>query len=56
MNNKDINPTDSNGDYHGYQLWYFSNGKIWLRGNRVHGNEIGYEEWHLAKRTNFFIR
>jgi len=55
MNKKDIDPTDKRGRLHGYQQWY-RNGKLWLRGKWIHGLEIGYEELHSTKQTNFYIK
>jgi len=52
---KDIEETDSNGLYHGYQEWYMY-GKLSSRLLMKHGDEIGYEEYHGAKSTNFYIR
>jgi len=57
MNHKiDIEETDSNGLYHGYQEWYDYFGNLSLRLIMKHGNEIGYEEWHNENETNFYIR
>jgi len=53
--NKDIDPTDKNDRYHGYQQWYW-HGKLWLRCNWVHGLVIGYEENHNFKETSYYIR
>jgi len=54
---KDIEPKDNKLRWHGYQQWYWNaNGKIWLRGNFIHGLVIGYQEWHDNKQTNFYIR
>ena len=55
---KDIEPKNSKDQYHGYQQWYYcdNNHKLYLRGNWKNDNEIGYEEWHSNKRTNFYIR
>ena len=57
MNNikKDIEPTDKNGKYHGYQQWY-SLDDIWLRCISKHGKVIGYKETHLLLETQFHIR
>jgi len=54
-NKKDIEPKDKNCRFHGYQEWYYS-GKLTFRSKYIHGIVIGYQEWHSAKRTNFFIR
>jgi len=53
---EDIDPTDNNGYFHGYQQWYWTTGKLWYRGKCIHGLEIGYLEWHDNKQTNFYIR
>jgi hypothetical protein len=58
--NKDITKRNINnykhGQYHGYQEWYGADGKMWLRGNWKNDDEIGYDEWHYKKQTNFYIR
>ena len=56
QNKEDIDPKDNKGYYHGYQEWYWGNGKIWYRGKWIHGDRIGYSEWHDNKQTNFYIR
>jgi hypothetical protein len=55
---EDIESINPKGDHHGYQEWYYleNNHKLYLRGDMKNGNEIGYEEWHSVKRTNFYIR
>ena len=51
-----LKPVDLEGKAHGYQRWYNSYGGIWYRCVMKHGAEIGYEEWHNNKETNFYIR
>ena len=51
-----LKPFDSEGRGHGYQQWYYGNGVIWYRCVMKHGAEMGYEEWHNNKETNFYIR
>lgn len=59
---EDIEPIDSNGQWHGYQEWYYDGfdrgtiGEICYRCNFKHGKEIGYEEWHSNYENNFHIR
>jgi len=53
---KDITNKNNKNQYHGYQEFYLSNDKIECRVNYKNGQEIGYEEWHLFKRTNYYIR
>jgi len=59
---KEIVTKDKHGRLHGYQEWYYNNGKILSRSNRVHGRVIGYIEWHDREiddddvSTHFFIR
>lgn len=56
MKNNSITTTkDSNGQAHGYQQWY-NNKVLWYRCVMKHGDEIGCEEWHKNKETNFYIR
>jgi len=60
MNNKDIDPIDSNNRFHGYQQWNYS-GKLLLRGKFIHGRNIGYTEYHGNTHNNnkkciFFIK
>lgn len=52
----DIDPTDENDLWHGYQEWYSFMNKLNLRLVMKHGAEIGYEEWHNEMETNFYIR
>lgn len=54
--NKEIEPIDSNGDWHGYQEWYALYNRLWYRGMYKHGLEIGYEEYHKCDETNYYIK
>lgn len=54
MKYKDIDPTDKNGKYHGYQEWY-SLDDIWVRGVFKNDDEIGYLEDHITNETIFYI-
>jgi len=56
INKTDINPLDSKGQSHGYQEWYNGNNILSYRGTYKNDQEIGYEEWHSTKSTNFYIR
>jgi len=58
---KNIITKNYKGQYHGYQEWYLYNsnktinGILQLRGTYKKSEEIGYEEWHAVKETNFYI-
>ncbi len=56
--NKDINPINNNGKYHGYQEWYTKDCKLYLRVTMKHGLPLGYEEWHFTSEfeTNYHIK
>ena len=41
---------------HGYQECYVNHDKIVLRGYYKDGSEIGYEEYHQAELTNYYIK
>lgn len=62
---QDIDNINSKGENHGYQEWYNSDGKMWLRGTWKNGQEIGYEECNdvsgkslgeEGSEVNFYIR
>ncbi len=53
---KHIRSRNYKGQCHGYQEWHRSNNTIWFRGKFINGDEIGYEEIHLKRTTNFYIR
>ena len=46
---------NNKGQHHGYYELYY-NHKLSYRLNYKNDKEIGYEEWHLTKTTNFYIR
>jgi hypothetical protein len=41
---------------HGYQEWYGVTNKLLCRCIYKHGDDIGYEEYHTAKKTTFYIK
>lgn len=53
--NKEILQFNDKKQYHGYQEWYYGD-KLELRGVMKNDMEIGYEEWHEEKVTNYYIR
>ena len=53
---RDINNYNHMGQYHGYQEQYGLYHDLALRGKSKNDDEIGYEEWHYKKQTNFYIR
>ena len=55
-NIKNIATKNSKGQYHGYQQWYWLDGKINYRGNRKNGEFIGYQEHFGGGVTNLFIK
>lgn len=55
MNPKNIVNFNKYMKFHGYQEWYNIYG-ISYRGYRKNDMEIGYEEYHPIKETNFYIR
>ena len=54
--NKDIKNYNSKGEWHGHQEWYYNNGKVAHRGTSKNTRDIGYNEWHSSKRTEYHIR
>jgi hypothetical protein len=54
-NKTDIDTFNYKGQSHGYQEWY-ANAKLFYRGIYRNDLEVGYEEWHSTKSTNFYIR
>jgi len=54
MKNKQIINYNTEGEYHGYQKWYWDN-KLWFRCNFKNGRRIGYMERHGIKQTKFYI-
>ena len=57
MNDKNIQPIH-NGQYHGYQQWYYTNNDILFRGVMKYNNLIKYIEYHskLIKETIYYIK
>jgi hypothetical protein len=53
---KDIDPTNLKGQLHGYQEWYSLDGKLVLRGHSKNDMDIGYQEYHRLKQTEFHIK
>lgn len=51
----DIRNYNEKQELHGYQEWYIIN-ILYNRGNFKNDDEIGYEEWHYFKETNFYIK
>ena len=53
-NNKEIQPKNSKGKFHGYQEWYWDIecNRLWHRGKYKNGNPIGYEDYHSDERTH----
>jgi hypothetical protein len=54
--NKDINNYNIKGKRYGYHEWYGYDDKISLRCKYKNDIPMGYEEWHLRQKTNFYIR
>jgi len=59
--NKEIDPKNDKGDWHGYQEWYWDDnywcdGVIWVRAVMKNGNDVGYTERHRIQTTNYYIR
>ena len=57
-NKKNIINRDFNCQFHGYQEWYYTDGKIELRGVIKNGNIIGYIEIHafsLDRESTIFM-
>ena len=52
----DTHTKNSKGNLHGYQEWYSFSGVLYIKGKYKNGKEIGYEELHLTKQTNYYIR
>ena len=53
---RDIKTKNNKNKNHGYQEWYGLYHDLALRGKSKNDDEIGYEEWHYKKQTNFHIR
>jgi len=54
-NIKDIRNLNNEGEFHGYQELYVYN-LIYVRGNFKNDEEIGYQEWHTIKETEYYIK
>ena len=63
--NKDIDPVNIKGEYHGYQEWYYDGNTIWYRGCYKNSEEVGYSEVNYSPSSgigeggteiNFVIR
>lgn len=52
---KNIVNKNPKGQFHGYQEWHNSTGKLRLRSIAKNGKSINYQEWHDNKRTTFYI-
>ena len=52
----DIDPKNNKDEFHGYQEWYKTNGKIWLRGIMKNNLDLYYMERHTLKITYYHIR
>lgn len=55
MNNS-IRHINDKDEHHGYLELRDYNHVLLIRVNYKNDNEVGYEEWHLTKTTNFYIR
>jgi len=53
---KNIINTNNNFEFHGYNEWYWNNGKLRLRTNFKNKFVIGYAEWHQYKQTSYKIK
>jgi hypothetical protein len=52
----EIEPKNNKGEWHGYQEWYYPNGKLRCRGIMKHDLDVGYQEYHQYEETEFYIR
>ncbi len=52
---KEIINYNNKEQYHGYQEWYWDGNELSYRRYRKNYLRIDYTEYHLAKRTNFYI-
>ena len=53
---KNIINTNSKGQRHGYQEWYWDDNTLRYKGNCNNGKLIGYSEFHTIKEINFYIK
>ena len=54
--NKSIRNYNSKNETHGYQEFYYVNGKLSLRANFKNGSGVGYVEMHRFVQTLYIIR
>ena len=52
---KGIHKYNSKGQAHGYQETYLHD-KLFVRGHSKNAKDIGYNEWHYKKKTEYHIR
>jgi len=52
--NKDIDPKNDKGQFHGYQEWYWFD-NLWLRIVMKNNMDVGYEENHHNRKTIYHI-
>jgi hypothetical protein len=52
-----IENKNDNFQWHGYQQWYWTKGKLHYRGCWKNGVRLGYMEWHnnVCKSVKFYI-
>ena len=55
MKNKDVVNKNDKGGLYGYQERY-NNSILYFRGIYKNDLEVGYDEWHSSKETEFYIR
>ena len=55
-NKEDMTNYNSKGQFHGYQERYHYDNKLMVRGNSKNGLDVGYQEWHNVKETEYYIR
>ena len=55
IENKNILPKNTDGNYHAYHEWYYL-GKLDLRRTYKNGHVIGYAEWHTYETCRFYIK
>ena len=53
---KNISNYNSKNENHGYQEFYYVNGKLSLRANFKNGSGVGYVEMHRFVQTLYKIR
>ena len=55
MKKKYITNSNTKGELHGYQEWYYY-GVLTYRGNNKNSFDIGYNEYHSIFETNYYIK